>query len=578
MNGQLNNDFFYCTKRRNETKDMGLIDEEIEIYPTGNNIKLFESKGYIIPKRYDEKTHKWKLHQGIKIKIKSSDLSDGANIEVHCECDICKEIVTIQKNKYTQNVRKNNGNFVCSNSKRHKEIREERIFQNLKELLESFLNKYERFPQYNEYTKENGFPLTYYPLNAICKKHNTSLTEMQNSIDCFKTTIKDITYYDIYINKLKEIIDGDRHILTDLYTFFRTQNTYGLPDIRWFIHNCPDNTVIDLASFKRYLGYYDRHLTKEECIDIIYKMSQEMDRPLMYDDFRPTGYGKVTIPLITQYWGSVNKMKKELNLEVIQESMIDKKPTSEEIKYMLEKIADYANSMGKEMVSEKEINYIANQYNLRKYLCLDKWCQYYYNKKLSEKLLDYGISMGTPGRGNVHTFEDGEITTSQFEFIFSKFLREFGLIYEKDYFRNIRYSSIDKNYNGLMNCDYLIIYKGKSIYIEIAGIIEAYKQWYYKDQKITCSKSKENYRIKLKVKEELLNKNNLIYFILFPCDLTRDIFMSILENPTIELRKNIEKRYKHNINWKVVSKIGELKYQTELGRDGQPKIDYKEAI
>ena len=149
--------------------------------------------------------------------------------------------------------------------------------------------------------------------------------------------------------------------------------------------------------------------------------------------------------------------------------------------------------------------------------------------------------------------------------MFSKFLRDNNLKYNIDYFRDVKYSSFIPDCNNAMNCDYLIELNGECIYVEIAGLIEAYKDYYYLHKEITASKKKEIYRKKLEEKEKMLKNNNLKYFILFPCDLTRDIFMSILTNPSIDLKHQIEGFRKNNIDWcKIRENNGELKYRDEI--------------
>lgn len=150
--------------------------------------------------------------------------------------------------------------------------------------------------------------------------------------------------------------------------------------------------------------------------------------------------------------------------------------------------------------------------------------------------------------------------------MFSKYLKDNGFIYNKDYFRDVKYSNFINNYNGNMNCDYVIYIGNDVLYIEIAGIIADYKTWYYEDKIISNSKSKEKYRIKLKEKEQMLKTNNLRYFILFPCDLTKENFTDIIYNQSSDLKQTIEKFYKNNINWKRVREIGELDYKQDVIR------------
>ena len=83
-----------------------------------------------------------------------------------------------------------------------------------------------------------------------------------------------------------------------------------------------------------------------------------------------------------------------------------------------------------------------------------------------------------------YTYEDGEKIESTYEYMFTNFLRSHGLTYNKDYFRFVKYDSLDDNYNGNMNCDYEIRLNNTVLYIEIAGIlakekhIECYKREY----------------------------------------------------------------------------------------------------
>ena len=119
-----------------------------------------------------------------------------------------------------------------------------------------------------------------------------------------------------------------------------------------------------------------------------------------------------------------------------------------------------------------------------------------------------------------------------------------------------------------MNCDYIIHINNKIIYIEIAGILEGYKEWFYQNRQISSSSHKELYRRKLFKKETMLKSNNLIYFILFPCDLTNENFKNILSNPSLELKKNIENFNQNNIDWvKIRNTTGELDYSKQFLRN-----------
>ena len=381
----------------------------------------------------------------------------------------------------------------------------------------------------------------------------------------------DVADYDYYV---KEFIRKSEELGKPITHSNLRKEPFCLPDARWYVKHCPDNSVTRWAEFVDWCGFIAKGKTptKEKVINLIYKLQEELDRPLMYDDFRGSGCYHVPIEIIREYWGTINKMKEELGLEIIQESMIDKHLSKEDFENMLLDIQNYVLSDGRDFITTKEIN--ANDKWLDSQT-LRRYANDYYNKSFSEILEEYGVSLGKQGCGINFDFGDGEHITSQFEYMFSKFLRDCGLKYNVDYFRDIKYSTFIPEYKNNMNCDYVIHIDGKIIYIEIAGILAEYKTWFYADRSISRSKSKEKYRLKLKKKEEMLKSHGLIYFILFPCDLTKDNFKSILENGSLELKKTIEHFNQNNIDWVKIRENGELDYSKPFLRNTRPK---KEAV
>ena len=73
--------------------------------------------------------------------------------------------------------------------------------------------------------------------------------------------------------------------------------------------------------------------------------------------------------------------------------------------------------------------------NIPSVSCIEKACREYYSCGLSTYIRNNGFQTGKQGRGMRFIFEDDDISTSQFEYLFSISLREFGLIYNRDYFR-----------------------------------------------------------------------------------------------------------------------------------------------
>lgn len=351
---------------------------------------------------------------------------------------------------------------------------------------------------------------------------------------------------------------------------------YNLPDARWYVKYCPDNNVKSWSDFVDWCGFVSKGKvpSKEKLIKLIYKLQKDTNRPLLYDDFRGDGCYHPSIKWIRYYWGTINNMKDDLGLEVIQQSMIEKHLSKEKFDNMVCDICNFVVNDNRNFITTREIDNNENWLNAD---TLQKMSKRYYGCKLQDLLGKYNVYLGKQGNGICFNFDDGEHVTSQFEYMFSKYLKDNGFDYNKDYFRDVNYSSFIKEYNGNMNCDYVIHIKNQIIYVEIAGIIEAYKEWFINDRSIVRSKSKERYRLKLLEKQKMLKENGLHYYILFPCDLTHDNFYNILNNDSISLRKMIESFMKNNIDWKKIREIGELKYTSDI-KWGRNIIDYREVV
>jgi hypothetical protein len=269
-------------------------------------------------------------------------------------------------------------------------------------------------------------------------------------------------------------------------------------------------------------------LSKEECIKIIYSMQNELNRPLMYDDFRGSSEGHIGITQIRKYWGTVNNMKNELGLYINQESMVDKEiKTKKDFDEICKNFYEYLCINNIKSVTTKSID---ENKDFPNYITLNKKSKEFYNIPITTYLNNkYEIIFGKRGHGKVFVFEDNETTVSHWEYEFSKFLRDIGFVYNKDYFRNINYSSFDNLYNGYMNCDYQIKVNNHIIYIELAGFLsdKTYIESYRNNSPLK-SKSKEMYRQKLNQKREIFERNKLEYYILLPDEMNEKTYKNIL--------------------------------------------------
>lgn len=248
---------------------MALAHEEIDVLLQSSMIPYYESLGYAIPRT--KKNYKWLVPQGTKIKVKISDLKESSNNYVEAICDCCGKHKNIMYCKYTKNVKNNNGMYLCSKDVKHRDFISGLTVEKIMESIQDFYDKNNRFPKYNEYTIDNGFSFTYATMMNRLKANNICLNEELAKIDCFSLSKSNSDYYDIYVQKLKDIIEDCPQIGNDLYCLSRDDNCkkFGLPDIRWFIEHCPDKTVHNIDTFKKWAGLYTKHMSKEQCTKII---------------------------------------------------------------------------------------------------------------------------------------------------------------------------------------------------------------------------------------------------------------------------------------------------------------------
>lgn len=130
--------------------------------------------------------------------------------------------------------------------------------------------------------------------------------------------------YDYYV---KEYIRKSEELGRPISYANLRKEPYNLPDARWYVNNCPDKNIHSWSDFVDWCGFIVsyKHPSKEKMITLIYKLQEEIGRPLMYNDFRGHGCYHPPIQIIREYWGTINNMKKELGLEIIQDSMIDRR-------------------------------------------------------------------------------------------------------------------------------------------------------------------------------------------------------------------------------------------------------------
>lgn len=347
--------------------------------------------------------------------------------------------------------------------------------------------------------------------------------------------------YDTYLIKYKEISVAQNKYLSSKDLI---RDNYLLPNWMWFVKNCTNENIKSFKDFVEWCGFIPQQgLSKDKTIEVIYTMQSKLDRPLIYNDFLNPSIYEVGIGYVIKYWGNVNNMKRELNLEINRENMITRtKPLEDILKDIKEICGKVYNEKGISIISINDFNDCKSINHLEYQTC------YKHLKNNNMDIGDYinklGFDVIDSGCGMVYKYKDGETTLSRYELQFSNFLRECGLVYNIDYFRDFEYSKFIKDYNGCMNCDYVLKIGGSTIYVEIAGFLTNYDKHYYSDIKIK-SKSKEKYRLSLKQKEIMLKSNGLSYYIVFPQSYPKD---KILEEDMNQIISNVEHQYRKSMN------------------------------
>lgn len=212
-------------------------------------------------------------------------------------------------------------------------------------LWNKFKDKYGYFPTSSEciVRKLNNYNLPDWDnIKKILFNNNMTLEEFYSTVGYTGITPTKTEDYGYYVEKYIRISNQRGKYLTskDLIN-----NRYRLPSSRWFVQNCPDKKVKDFYNFIEWCDFIPfQKVSKEKVIQVIYRMQSELGRPLKYDDFRNPSPSEVGISFINKFWGSLNKMKEALGLEVVQEDMISKKKPKDE---MLDLLQNYIDELGR---------------------------------------------------------------------------------------------------------------------------------------------------------------------------------------------------------------------------------------
>jgi hypothetical protein len=387
----------------------------------------------------------------------------------------------------------------------------------LYDLVRVYIEKNQKCPRVEDFSNKNNLPC-WETVSRILNNNKITINDFFLYFGREDKSRSQIKFYNEYVNKFKNVFNNIGYIGTnDLL-----KNNYGLPTANWLIKYCPDKSVKTYDQFLVWCGFKPFYnIPKNIAIDIIYKMQSKLDSPICAKDFKNPKEGEIGIRTVINIWGEVWKMQKELGLTITGKHA--DKYSIDELKV---KIINLCNKIYQDE-NRNIITYndIKNKSSVAINI-LQRYFKQYTNMALRDFINSLGFILPKEGNGMNFKFNDGEKVLSQYEFYFSNYLRNnLHLEYNKDYFRDIKYKTFS-NCNKKINCDFVINYKGKTIYIEIIGMLKSEKKLSYRND-IYKSKSKEKYRKTLIEKEDLFIKEGLEYYFLFTEDLNNNYLNDI---------------------------------------------------
>lgn len=381
--------------------------------------------------------------------------------------------------------------------------------------------------------------------------------------------------YCVSFNTLQKCINNNKHPRRYLgeYKIFNLDNymklnncVYGLygveNDIIYLISD--DNRILKttaksiITNTYRYTkegkdDYYKRkksqECSKEEAMKNIINMQNKLGRQIIKEDFLSVSNSdRIGISVIEKYWGNFINMVKEINQynceainNITAEEIITMAVKAKEDNHLKSfystipeqyyiKVVNYVC----DVVLERGIDYILYKdfFDIAapfKYDSL-KFHLNNFDIDIIDLIQDRGIKLKHKKGGIIYKFDDGEKVDSHNEYIFSLLLREKGLKYNVDYFKNYKYSNVIKNYNGKKNFDYVLTKKdGQMLFVEIAGMLTNVSdvKCFFEGCCIS-TKIKEQYRIYLTEKKILLDNSGLNYIFIMCPNINKEYFSNII--------------------------------------------------
>ena len=402
-------------------------------------------------------------------------------------------------------------------------------YDDLVVLYNQYIKTYGEVPTYTTCDSKHNMPQGRI-ITRVLKENNITYNDFLLQFGKVSHVRTESTNYDVYV---KRFIQTCKDLGRTLRQNELTNNTYGLPNVGWFIKNCPNKDVKCYNDFVVWCGLESNKLEKDRdfVVNTLVNLEKELGRPILKEDIslEKTGFSLI---VLNRMFGGLGKAKEELGL---MKSVSAKPLPFEHYKNRLDEVLQkIRKDTDRDFISWYDIENSKYNTNPLDHKTLTKAF-----KREGMDIFSYIKSQGfqmNPSSFSFHyTFDDGERVVSSMEYDFSKYLRSLGLKYNKDYFRDVMYKKFSDE-KSKMNCDYKIMIDGTPLYIEIAGII--YNcidgDWHTH----TFSSKRENdYKDKMLRKENRLIENNCHYVFLFKPDIFSENYKTILQNKIKEIRR-----------------------------------------
>lgn len=399
-------------------------------------------------------------------------------------------------------------------------------------LYQQFIAKHDRVPSTAECTAANNLPQGRI-IKRVLKEADVTYNDflVQFGTKC-RIRTENTDKYNFFVQKFVAECQRRGKTLSESDLF---NNKFGIPSSTWLTKNCPDKSVKTYTDFIKWCGLEPlrKVWTKEEVAVALKDLEKRLGRPVQRYDIIPANVGFSTI-VIQRLYGSINKAKAEIGLI--------KTPTSLPLhdfsyyKDTIDQIIDnYIKAIGdKRMCHISWSDIESGKYGAR---CEHKTLV----KAFMREGIDFYAYIKSKGcminkslKSFCYTMDSGENVRSGYEYALSAFLNSLGYLYNKDYFRDKKYSTFTNYATGRLNCDYeLHLHNGQILYIEVAGMIHKPQDGNWREH-LYGSDIEMAYRDKMILKDFVLNDNDLEHVFLFANEMSdgsyRDILRSFLRN------------------------------------------------